>query len=141
MPTETLTPRQRRILGAITGHIAEHGYPPSVRQIGAVADLSTPSAVAHQLRELTRKGYIRRDPSVPRGISVVGDDPRPYKVTFLDRPGLAMSAFCLDDVVWILRQYRTEERSYLWESDEDPNLWTTDDGLVSVTYAPDRRSA
>jgi repressor LexA len=65
-----LTARQRRILEFIRGWVAQHGYPPSVREIGEAVGLVSPSSVAYQLKELEKKGYLRRDPNRPRAVDV-----------------------------------------------------------------------
>ena len=65
-----LTPRQRRILGFIRGAVGRNGYPPSVREIGEAVGLVSPSSVAYQLKELERKGHLRRDPNRPRAVDV-----------------------------------------------------------------------
>jgi repressor LexA len=65
-----LSPRQRDILDMIHKWINEYGYPPSVREIGEAVQLGSPSSVAYQLKELHRKGYIRRDPNRPRAVDV-----------------------------------------------------------------------
>jgi repressor LexA len=69
-----LTPRQRRILETITQEIADHGYPPTMREIGNAVGLTSPSSVSHQLQALERKGYLRRDPKRPRALEVVMPD-------------------------------------------------------------------
>ena len=46
------------------------GYPPSIREIGDAVGLTSTSSVAHQLRTLERKGYLRRDPNRPRAVDV-----------------------------------------------------------------------
>jgi repressor LexA len=69
-----LSPRQKLILDAIRSWIDEHGYPPSVREIGEAVQLGSPSSVAYQLKELHKKGYIRRDPNRPRAVDVRGSD-------------------------------------------------------------------
>ena len=66
-----LTVRQRRVLDVIRSSIEARGYPPSMREIGERAGLSSPSSVAHQLRTLEAKGYIRRDPNRPRALEVL----------------------------------------------------------------------
>jgi repressor LexA len=66
-----LTARQQRVLEVIRAAIAKRGYPPSIREIGELAGLSSPSSVAHQLRMLEAKGYIRRDPNRPRAMEVL----------------------------------------------------------------------
>lgn len=72
-PTDPLTDRQRRILSVIRESVAERGYPPSIREIGQAAGLASSSSVAHQLRSLEQKGYLRRDPNRPRALVVVTD--------------------------------------------------------------------
>jgi repressor LexA len=69
--TSALTVRQRRVLEVIRSAIESRGYPPSMREIGELAGLSSPSSVAHQLRTLESKGYIRRDPHRPRALEVL----------------------------------------------------------------------
>jgi repressor LexA len=70
LPDEDLTARQRRILVFIRDWVREHGYPPSVREIGEAVGLVSPSSVAYQLKELEKKGYLRRDPNRPRAVDV-----------------------------------------------------------------------
>jgi repressor LexA len=65
-----LTQRQRRILEFIRGAVERNGYPPSVREIGEAVGLVSPSSVAYQLKELEKKGYLRRDPNRPRAVDV-----------------------------------------------------------------------
>ena len=61
-----LTVRQRKVLDVIRDAVAARGYPPSVREIGEAVGLTSPSSVAHQLRTLEQKGFLRRDPNRPR---------------------------------------------------------------------------
>jgi repressor LexA len=68
--TPDLTPRQRKIMEFLRNWGAEHGYPPSVREIGEAVGLVSPSSVAYQLKALERKGYLRRDPNRPRAVDV-----------------------------------------------------------------------
>ena len=65
-----LTPRQQRVLTVIREAIVSRGYPPSMREIGERVGLTSSSSVAHQLRTLEEKGYIKRDPNRPRALSV-----------------------------------------------------------------------
>ena len=69
-PDADLTARQRAILEFIRQWVQRHGYPPSVREIGEAVGLVSPSSVAYQLKELERKGYLRRDPNRPRAVDV-----------------------------------------------------------------------
>jgi repressor LexA len=71
-----LTPRQRTILDVIRESVTTRGYPPSIREIGDAVGLTSTSSVAHQLRTLEKKGYLRRDPNRPRAVDVrSADDP------------------------------------------------------------------
>jgi repressor LexA len=67
-----LTERQRTILEVIRSSVTTRGYPPSIREIGDAVGLTSTSSVAHQLRTLERKGYLRRDPNRPRAVDVRG---------------------------------------------------------------------
>ena len=71
-----LTPRQTKILLAIKEAMETNGYPPSMREIGEAAGLSSPSSVKYQLEALESKGWIRRDPSRGRALEVLtpGDE-------------------------------------------------------------------
>jgi len=64
-----LTPRQQRILNTLRESIEKRGYPPSIREIGELVGLTSSSSVAHQLRVLEQKGFIRRDPNRPRRLT------------------------------------------------------------------------
>jgi repressor LexA len=65
-----LTPRQQRVLTTIKNSIERRGYPPSMREIGESVGLTSSSSVAHQLKVLEEKGFLKRDPNRPRAIEV-----------------------------------------------------------------------
>jgi repressor LexA len=65
-----LTPRQQRVLANIKDSIELRGYPPSMREIGEAVGLTSSSSVAHQLRVLEEKGFLKRDPNRPRALEV-----------------------------------------------------------------------
>lgn len=67
---KALTSRQAKILAVIREAVDARGYPPSVREIGDAVGLTSPSSVAHQLRVLEKKGFLRRDPNRPRALEV-----------------------------------------------------------------------
>jgi repressor LexA len=69
-----LTPRQQRVLTVIRDSIELRGYPPSMREIGERVGLTSSSSVAHQLRVLEEKGFLKRDPNRPRALSVFNPD-------------------------------------------------------------------
>ena len=62
------TERQRRILEIIRAFTVEHGYPPSVREIGERVGLSSSSTIHAHLKALERRGLISRDPTKPRAL-------------------------------------------------------------------------
>jgi repressor LexA len=67
-----LTARQQEIYDFVTRYVDGHGYPPTVREIGEEVGLASPSTVHAHLANLERAGYIRRDPTKPRALEVVG---------------------------------------------------------------------
>ncbi len=69
-----LTPRQTRVLAVIREAIETRGYPPSMREIGDAVGLTSSSSVAHQLKVLEEKGFLRRDPKRPRALEVLVPD-------------------------------------------------------------------
>ena len=64
----SLTERQRQILGFIRDQITEHGFAPTVREIGDRFGLHSTNAVTDHLRALERKGAIERTARAARGI-------------------------------------------------------------------------
>jgi repressor LexA len=69
--------RQRSILAYIRQHIEEHGYPPTVREIGEAVNLSSSSTVHAHLKALEDKGMIQRDAVLTRAIKLVENDAAP----------------------------------------------------------------
>ena len=64
--------RQLAIYDFIKSYSDEHGYPPSVREIGAAVGLASPSTVHMHLKVLEEQGLIKRDSKKPRTIEVMG---------------------------------------------------------------------
>ncbi|PRB67459.1 transcriptional repressor LexA [Arthrobacter sp. MYb213] len=67
----SLTIRQKKILETIQRSIGRNGYPPSMREIGDSVGLKSLSSVTHQLGQLEKLGYIRRDPRRPRAMEIL----------------------------------------------------------------------
>jgi repressor LexA len=65
-----LTPRQLKILQVIKTAVEDQGYPPSMREIGEKAGLSSTASVTYHLQILEEKGWIRRDASRGRAIEI-----------------------------------------------------------------------
>ena len=66
-----LTKRQQEIFDYIKRYSAEHGYPPTVRDIGKAVGLASSSTVHAHLANLEKLGLLRRDPSKPRAIELL----------------------------------------------------------------------
>jgi repressor LexA len=71
-----LTKRQREIFDFIKGYSASHGYPPTVRDIGKAIGLTSSSTVHAHLANLEKLGLLRRDPTKPRALELLGDAAR-----------------------------------------------------------------
>jgi repressor LexA len=71
-----LTKRQQEIFDFVKQYVGEHGYPPTVRDIGKAIGLASSSTVHAHLANLERLGLLRRDPTKPRAIEVLKDKAR-----------------------------------------------------------------
>jgi repressor LexA len=80
-----LTGRQQEIWDFLVGYADRHGYPPTVREIGEAVGLASPSTVHAHLANLERAGLLKRDPSKPRAIELVGRERREAPAGALDR--------------------------------------------------------
>jgi len=67
-----LTARQQEIWQFLVEYVDGHGYPPTVREIGGHVGLASPSTVHAHLANIERAGLIRRDPTKPRAIELIG---------------------------------------------------------------------
>jgi repressor LexA len=71
MTGRSLTRRESAALAFLRDYTAAHGYPPTVREIGAHVGLRSTSSVARLRDCLHGKGYIRRDLRAARGLVVL----------------------------------------------------------------------
>ena len=67
-----LTDRQQEIWEFLVDYVDAHGYPPTVREIGDAVGLASPSTVHAHLANLERAGLLKRDPTKPRALELVG---------------------------------------------------------------------
>jgi repressor LexA len=67
-----LTARQQEIWNYLVEYVDAHGYPPTVREIGERVGLASPSTVHAHLANLERAGLLRRDPTKPRALELLG---------------------------------------------------------------------
>jgi repressor LexA len=70
-----LTGRQQEIWDFLVEYVDRHGYPPTVREIGESVGLASPSTVHAHLANLERAGLLKRDPTKPRALELVGREP------------------------------------------------------------------
>lgn len=73
---KALSKKRKQVLEAITGFLDSHKYPPSVRDVVQMCDMSSTSVADYHLKALERDGYIRRESGVSRGIEIIGYDSR-----------------------------------------------------------------
>jgi repressor LexA len=78
-----LTGRQQQIWDFLVEYVDAHGYPPTVREIGEEVGLASPSTVHAHLANLERAGLLRRDPTKPRALELIG---APRRERADDRP-------------------------------------------------------
>ena len=66
----TLTPKQQQIYDYILAFAADHGYPPSVREIAEAVKLKSPSTVHFHLKGLREAGLITQAEGKTRAITI-----------------------------------------------------------------------
>ena len=71
---EKLTKRQEDILDYIKKYIVAHGFPPTIREIGAALDLSSPATIHAHLANLEKKGFIKKQDSKNRTLELLVDN-------------------------------------------------------------------
>ncbi|MGH7897901.1 MAG: transcriptional repressor LexA [Candidatus Binatia bacterium] len=88
-PPATLTKRQKQIVDYLDEYIAEHGYAPTLEEIGGKFDLSSPATVHKHLTNLEDKGMIRRRWNHSRALELV---PQKKKAAAVELPLLGRVA-------------------------------------------------
>jgi repressor LexA len=68
-----LTKRQQEIFDFVKHYVSDHGYPPTVRDIGKAIGLTSSSTVHAHLGNLEKLGVLKRDPTKPRALEVLVD--------------------------------------------------------------------
>ena len=66
-----LPPRQQQVLDAIRGHVQANGFPPTIRELGAMLGLRSSATVAQHLQALVDKGYLERQEGKPRTLRLL----------------------------------------------------------------------
>ena len=72
---EQLSERQRKILRFMSGYMNREGYPPSIREIGDAAGISSTSVVNYNLNKLVQAGFLGRQQRVSRGLRLLREIP------------------------------------------------------------------
>ena len=72
MTPRPLTPRQAQVLQFITGHLSDHGYPPTQREIMQRFKIKSTKGVARHLDALEKKGHLTRTHRGARAIEIHG---------------------------------------------------------------------
>jgi len=80
-----LTGRQQEIWDFLVDYVDRHGYPPTVPEIGEAVGLASPSTVHAHLANLERAGLLKRDPTKPRALELVGRERAAARATELPR--------------------------------------------------------
>jgi repressor LexA len=80
-----LTGRQQEIWDFLVDYVDAHGYPPTVREIGEAVGLASPSTVHAHLANLERAGLLKRDPTKPRALELVGRERQEAPATTLEK--------------------------------------------------------
>ena len=80
-----LTGRQQEIWDFLVDYVDQHGYPPTVREIGDAVGLASPSTVHAHLANLERAGLLKRDPTKPRALELVGRERRESSPATLEK--------------------------------------------------------
>lgn len=82
MDLGSLSERQKAIYKFIHQFSDKHGYPPTIREIGAAVNINSTSVVNYNLNKLVKEGFISRSKDVSRGIRVVAEDQDTYSNFF-----------------------------------------------------------
>jgi len=84
-----LTGRQQEIWSFLVEYVDRHGYPPTVREIGEAVGLASPSTVHAHLANLERAGLLKRDPTKPRALELIGRE-KPAEAGVAELPKLPL---------------------------------------------------
>ncbi len=71
---DKLTNRQKDVLDYIKSYVANHGYPPAVREIGSALGLNSPATIQSHITALEAKGYIKKTNSKYRSLEIIGNN-------------------------------------------------------------------
>ena len=122
---EKLTKQQARVLEIIRKSINLNGYPPSVRELGESLGLRSTATVHSHLRNLERKGYLRKDAQKSRAFHIVEKERKSSDVVMVPivgtvRAGMPVLAVeNIEDVIPFPRALIKNEDVYLLRVEGD----------------------
>ena len=70
----TLTKRQKQLIDYLNNYISEHGYAPTLSEVGQYFGLSSLATVHKHLHNLEQKGFIKRQHNHSRALEVSAAD-------------------------------------------------------------------
>jgi repressor LexA len=70
----TLTKRQKQLMDYLNNYISEHGYAPTLSEVGEYFGLSSLATVHKHLHNLEQKGFIKRQHNHSRALEVSESD-------------------------------------------------------------------
>lgn len=85
MRNKKLHPIQKKLLDILIKNVDE---PLSIRDMQEILDVSSTSVIAHHLKQLEKRGYLKKNPYNPRDYQVVKGSPE-KQITYLNLYGLA----------------------------------------------------
>ena len=74
-PFSKLSQRQQCMLRYMSTYMMQHGYPPTIREMGEECGIASTSVVNYNLNKLVQAGYLQRSGKVSRGLRVIGAVP------------------------------------------------------------------
>jgi repressor LexA len=134
-----LTDQQSRVLEVIRESIRETGYPPSVRELGERLGLKSTATVHTHLRNLERKGFLKRVAQKSRAFNVVEDQPEraPGSVVMVPLVGMVragmpvLAAQNIEDMIPFPRDFVKAENVFLLRVQGDSMI---DAGIYEGDY-------
>lgn len=72
---DKLSERQQNILLFMDRYIAENGFPPTIREVGANTGIDSTSVVNYNLNKLVQAGFLERVESKSRGLRLIRELP------------------------------------------------------------------
>lgn len=124
MAKNGLSERQRAMLAFIRQFTEEHGFPPTIREIGKAVNISSTSVVNYNLAKLEEMGLLSRNRDISRGLRLAGEAVRSavrdvVRIPLLGRivagepvpvPSSGFATFADEDAIELSRELIPDER-------------------------------